>query len=136
MKMHFNPRYLLVTSVYAAGFLVQQDTRPVSWKSLSPAWLEKSFLGKDRSEFTIPAEDGFSSLRALEIERKRQGYLYGPSLLGNTSYFPTGAMGDAMVEQHINEWLHDASWVSGVVEEEAESVAAVLQMVGGMTRLN
>lgn len=127
--MHFDPLYLLVPSVYAAVIFVQQDARSMSWEALS-SWPPKRITGQDRSKFTISAGDTFSSLRALEIERKRQGYLYGPSLLGNTSYFPTGIMGDAMVQQHIDEWLQDASWMNSVVEEEAKSAARALSKAG------
>lgn len=132
--MHLGPLILLVPSVYAAVIFVQQDARPISWKALPSSWLPEFFLGKDRSKFTISAEDKYSSLRALEIERKRQGYLYGPSLLGNTSYFPTGIMGDSMVQQHIDEWLQDASWMNSVVEEEAKSAAGALSKAGSMLR--
>ena len=134
-KMHFGPLYLLVPSVYGAVILVQQDARSISWEAPPSSWSPNKFLGQDRSKFTISAGDTFSSLRALEIERKRQGYLYGPSLLGNTSYFPTGIMGDAMVQQHIDEWLQDASWMNSVVEEEAKSAAKALLKAGDILRL-
>ena len=133
--MHFDPLYLLLPAVYAAVIFVQQDARPISWETLPSAELARSSLGRDRSKFAIPAEDDYPSLRALEIDQKRQGYLYGPSLLGNTSYFPTGIMGDAMVQQHIDEWLQDASQVNEVVDQEAKSAAAALSVVGNMSRL-
>lgn len=133
--MHFGSLYLLAPSVYAAVILIQQDARPTSWEALPSSWPPKNPPRQDQSKFTISAEDKYSSLRALEIERKRQGYLYGPSLLGNTSYFPTGIMGDAMVQQHINEWLQDASWMNSAVEEEAKSAAEALTNAGDILRL-
>lgn len=128
------PLLLLVPSVYAAVVFVQQDARPISWEAPPSSRLTESFLEKKCSKFNISVEDNYPSLRALEIERKRQGYLYGPSLLGNTSYFPTGILGDAMVQQHIDEWSQDASSINGVVDEEAKAAAAALSMAGTMLR--
>ena len=44
-------------------------------------------------------------------------------------------MGDAMVQQHIDEWLQDASWMNSVVEEEAKSAAKALSKAGDILRL-
>lgn len=133
--MHFERIYLLGTSLYASFSFFQQHPNLMFWKPQQSSRLEKSSPWKNRSKFTVPAETKVPSVRAREVERKRQGYLYGPSLIGNTSYFPMGFMGDAMVQQHVDEWLQDAAWVTGVVEEEAEFALAALNMAGSILRL-
>lgn len=89
--------------------------------------LDQDDLEGVQGNFTLPVEDRVPCKRVLGIEHKRQGYLYGPSLLGNTSYFPTGILGNAMVQQHMDQWLQDASWLTSVVEEEVNVAAATLK---------
>jgi hypothetical protein len=47
--------------------------------------------------YSLPANDLASSIRQQQIAINRAGYLYGPSPLGNTSFFLTGVLGDTLV---------------------------------------
>jgi hypothetical protein len=47
--------------------------------------------------YSLPVNDLASSIRQQQIAINRAGYLYGPSPLGNTSFFPTGVLGEALV---------------------------------------
>ena len=77
----------------------------------------------------LPVFDHKPSDRVDEIKRNRKGYLYGASLIGNTSYFPTGDLGDPMVKEHVDLWYRDAAWVSQKVAEEYQSAAATVSSV-------
>ena len=46
---------------------------------------------------------------AVEIQTNRAGYLYGLPLIGNSSFFPTGILGEQLVANNINLWEQDAS---------------------------
>lgn len=118
---------LLFTFGCTASPLLKTGGRHDSWKSLKQYRLDQSNPGEELGKFTLPTEDNSPSMRVLEIQQKRHGYLYGPSLLGNTSYFPSGVSGQAMVQQHMDEWLQDASWLTNVVEEEENAAAATLK---------
>jgi len=80
-------------------------------------------------KYVLPVFDATPSERADQIERNREGYLYGASLLGNTSYFPTGLLGDAMVKSDVDLWYEDAAWVSENVERESQLAAAAVSKV-------
>ena len=82
-----------------------------------------------RRKYVLPVFDATPSERADQIERNREGYLYGASRLGNTSYFPTGLLGDAMVKRDVDRWYEDAAWVSVNVEKESQLAAAAVARV-------
>lgn len=125
--MHLKLLYLPIAVGCTAIPLLQQDARYGSGKSLQQYRLGQGNPDEEQGKFTLPIKDHSPSMRVLEVEQKRQGYLYGPSLLGNTSWFPTGVLGKAMVQQHVDQWLQDASWLTSVVEEEMNAVAATLK---------
>jgi len=80
-------------------------------------------------KMVLPIFDDEPFQRRREIERKQLGYLYGPSLLGNTSWFPTGSLGGAMVQEHEGLWWTDAEWLKNAVRKDAESAASALGRV-------
>lgn len=53
---------------------------------------------QDQEPFSLPQYNINSSARVAGIEAKREGWVYGPSIAGNTSFYPTGSLGDAAVE--------------------------------------
>ncbi|ATZ47343.1 hypothetical protein BCIN_02g06330 [Botrytis cinerea B05.10] len=70
--------------------------------------------------------------RVDEIMKKQNGYLYGPSLIGNSSYFPTGILGNAMVQQDQDQWYTDAYSLTSHVVEEMQLAADALRKAGGL----
>ncbi|KAK1141898.1 hypothetical protein N8T08_008411 [Aspergillus melleus] len=74
--------------------------------------------------------------RLSEIQLARAGYLYGPPLLGNTSSFPTGILGDAMVARDRALWFKDVEYVTQNVYPELEKAAAALVQKGGLRDLS
>ena len=71
---------------------------------------------------TLPIYDPVPSRRADEVERNRMGYLYGQSLIGNSSYFPSGILGKQLVGEHLDSWYADATRVVDVTANESEAV--------------
>jgi hypothetical protein len=92
-------------------------------------WLDPGKPSQEQHKLVLPMNDSEPHKRIREIEQKRHGYLYGPSLLGNSSYFPTGPLGDAMVQHDQDQWFSDASWLVDTVTKEAASAAAALYRV-------
>ncbi|KAI1324959.1 Lipoxygenase [Xylariaceae sp. FL0255] len=86
-------------------------------------------------KFALPVEDYDPISRRREVEYKRSGYLYGPSLLGNSSYFPTGVLGDAIVQEHQRQWYENAEELVRTVAQEAEIAFAAIQDAGGLRTL-
>ena len=82
-----------------------------------------------KQRFMLPSEDTDPLLRKREIEERQRGFLYGPSLLGNSSFFPSGVLGGAMVQQHQDQWYNDAAWLTQTVNGEAAAAMASIQKV-------
>jgi hypothetical protein len=80
-------------------------------------------------KFLLPLEDPDPSSRRKEVKYRQIGFQYGPSLLGNSSYFPTGPLGDAMVQQHQDQWYRDAGWLVRTVEGEIAAALAAIESV-------
>ena len=53
---------------------------------------------QDENSYSLPQFDGDRELRIAGLEEKRQGWAYGPSIAGNTSFYPTGTLGEAAIE--------------------------------------
>ena len=90
----------------------------------------------DGQGFVLPVFDINWSERYKEIHSNREGYLYGSPLLGNTSYFPTGILGDAMVQRDKQLWFRDVQYVTdNVNNRELPQAVQALAMVSMLTRL-
>jgi hypothetical protein len=46
---------------------------------------------------SLPQYDSNPAARAAAVAAKKAGYLYGPSLIGNASFYPSGTLGNARV---------------------------------------
>ena len=79
--------------------------------------------------YTLPAFDPNPAARAAELEQNRAGYLYGPSKIGNSSFFLSGPLGDQVWQGEVALWEQDAAPVRAAVRAEAtpalQSVIAV-----------
>ena len=131
--MHLKFIWLTIASHCLATPLLSQGSVIAYQELIQQHWLDKSHPAGEQRKFTVTHESDVPPFsRAYEIERKRRGYLYGPSLLGNTSYFPAGILGEAMVQQHMHQWLQDAAWVTSAVEDEVNAAATALEKVSSM----
>jgi hypothetical protein len=79
--------------------------------------------------YTLPMFDIKPWERVYEVRLAREGYLYGPPLLGNTSFFPTGVLGDTMVARDKAAWFRDVEYVSNNVYPEWNKAATALAKV-------
>lgn len=81
------------------------------------------------SRYSVPVCSGNGTQRNGAIVAKQAGYLYGPSLMGNTSYFPTGSLGDAMVQRDVAQWDLDYSNMGKLATDDVgaayQAIAAV-----------
>lgn len=98
-----------------------QQQRPLGLGPVDP--------GDGTSRIVLPIFDSEPLRRKREIERKQEGFQYGTSLLGNTSYFPAGDLGNAMVQKDQEEWYADAEWLKNAVYKDAELAGQALYRV-------
>lgn len=79
--------------------------------------------------YFLPMFDPGPLERAEELKRNQAGYLYGPSLIGNTSYFLTGTLGDALVAKEVALWEQDAVNIQEAIAKDAPLVREALATV-------
>lgn len=82
-----------------------------------------------QGQYTIPLFDPNPSERAQEIKRNRAGYLYGPPLIGKSSFSLTGTLGDKKVADDLALWKADAAPIGEAVAKEAPLAAAAVAAV-------
>ena len=86
-------------------------------------------LADDAERFVLPFSDSSWSDRFIEIRQNRAGYQYGPPLLGNTSFFPTGVLGEARVRKDKRLWFRDVQYVTENVNKELPLAGQALATV-------
>lgn len=86
-------------------------------------------IPEQENEYVLPAFDSSPLGRLEEIETNKAGYRYGESLLGNTSVFPVGILGDAMVQKDKALWYQDVQYVTEQVTLEIHNVTRALAEV-------
>ena len=67
---------------------------------------------------SLPQHDSDPTARSQAILVKRQGYLYGPSLIGNSSFFISGNLGVARMDADIVQFSIDEDYVNGTVSQD------------------
>ena len=81
------------------------------------------------SSYSLPMFDPNPAARWAEIADNRAGYVYGPSLIGNSSFFPTGSKGDQLWQSEVTLWNQSAAPQRAAVGAEAAQVQQTLAAV-------
>ncbi|TAQ89914.1 hypothetical protein B7494_g1760 [Chlorociboria aeruginascens] len=90
-----------------------------------------------KNKFVLAVFDAHAPERFREIRMNREGYQYGSPLLGNTSYFPTGVLGDARVLSDKQLWYQDVQYITNNVNNiEWPQAAQALAEAGGLQNLS
>jgi hypothetical protein len=80
------------------------------------------------SLFTIP--DGSSnSTRALALAEKRAGWEYGPSIAGNTAFYPAGSLGGPAAKEVADRFIDFQDTVHASVINDSRIAAASIVAV-------
>lgn len=105
---------LFLIGLFARGDVVLGLTPPSSGPSIS------------NPRYILPQLDPNPSQRAQEVAINRAGFLYGPPLIGNSSFFPGGALGGQRVEADVAAFTQNAAFITQAIETES---APVIQKV-------
>ena len=86
-------------------------------------------MNGSNTSYSLPMFDPNPAARATEVKDNREGYLYQPSLIGNSSFSLGGPKGSQLVESDVGLWTNDATPQRAKVSDEAvlvrQSLAAV-----------
>ena len=80
----------------------------------------------DTSPACLPQNDADQSGRAAAVEIRNQGYIYGPSLIGEAAPFPNGTLGNARAQADMDLWTLDRAEIDN---RTAIDVAAVTDAI-------
>ncbi|TLD33398.1 hypothetical protein PspLS_01570 [Pyricularia sp. CBS 133598] len=86
--------------------------------------------------FTLPCRDKSAFTRRVEIELKQATLSYGPSILGNSAYYPGGALGQAISLRDQVRWGKDAESQTKLAFADAAKVAENVKQNGGLNTLD
>lgn len=78
------------------------------------------------SSVCLPQFDANPSARAAGVSARDAGFTYGPSLIGNASYFPNGTLGNARQEADMALWQVDRDYID---QATAKDVASLTQFL-------
>jgi hypothetical protein len=91
----------------------------------------------DTITYSLPDKHDHSALRAQAIRLKRDNFIYGPSIAGNTSFWPTGPLGDATVQTQFAALVADGAPQRAAVQaDSATAVQAVIAVSQDCTSYN
>ena len=76
------------------------------------------------SAYSLPQFDKNPTLRAQEVSINHAGFLYGPPLIGNNSFFPGGKLGSKRVASDVVAFKENAAFITQAVEKESGPVIA------------
>ena len=79
--------------------------------------------------YILPMFEKDPTAREEQVAVHREGYLYGPPLMGNSSYFPAGKLGDALVQEQLKTFNPEAEELNNVIEAETKAASAAVAQV-------
>lgn len=81
---------------------------------------------QDRSPLTV-SNASSNRARALALEEKRGGWEYGPSIAGDTAFYPTGSIGGPVAKQVVDRFSDFLDTVhANVINDSRIAAASVL----------
>ena len=83
-------------------------------------------------KFSLPQFDPNPSIRVQEVAIERAGFLYGPPLIGNSSFFPAGTLGGQRVEADVVAFTQNAAFINQSIENERGSVVQKITQVSSI----
>lgn len=115
-----------------AGVAVGTAATILTREQLHPQALhQRSIDGSPNTtqQLVLPMNDPNPSQRAQDIQTKQQGYLYGPSVMGNSSWFPSGPLGEAMIKRDAAVFKTDLDFVIAEAARDMKVADAALAAV-------
>lgn len=88
------------------------------------------------SGYFLPQFDPNPTQRVQEVAINHAGFLYGPPLIGNSSYFPAGKIGAQRVAADVVAFRQNAAFITEAIEEERGAVEArIIQVASNPSQI-
>ena len=82
--------------------------------------------------YVLPQFDPNPSERSQEVAINHAGFLYDPPLIGNSSFFPGGALGSQRVNSDLSAFLQNAAFITKAIDDESGVVEDRVSKVSEM----
>lgn len=77
----------------------------------------------------LPQDDPDPKARAAGVQTRNEGFIYGPSLIGEAAPFPNGTLGNARHEADMDIWRVDREEIDARVAKDVQAVQAAILAV-------
>lgn len=93
------------------------------------------FLRRQASPASLPQDASDPDTRAAGVAERNEGFVYGPSLIGDAAFFPNGTLGNARTQADYDIWSVDRAEIDKLIEEDVVSVQeAIVAVSHGMVQ--
>ncbi|KAI1397740.1 Lipoxygenase [Hypoxylon fuscum] len=90
----------------------------------------------DTSPACLPQHDDDTQSRVDEVAAKQEGFVYGPSLIGQAAAFPNGTLGNARAQSDMDLWNVDREEIDSAVAKDVEIIQKAIAANGGLKSLD
>jgi hypothetical protein len=87
----------------------------------------------DTTIATIPQNDPNSAARAAAVAKRKAGFVYGPSLVGEAAFFLNGTLGNERVQADLAAWSLDRAIIDDDVGADVNSIEVAIVAVSAST---
>jgi hypothetical protein len=83
------------------------------------------------SSASISKRSAYPEARGAAVSARKDGYQYGPSLIGNAAFFPAGPLGEERIKQDRELWEVDRKQIEGDIAQDIGAVKASIAAHNG-----
>lgn len=87
------------------------------------------FARQSTTQASIPQNDPNPEERAAAVKTRAEGFVYGPSLIGEAAPFPNGTLGNALHEADMDLWSLDREEIDTRSGKDIEAIQAAITAV-------
>jgi hypothetical protein len=91
--------------------------------------------GNNTAPACLPQNDPHPHERAAAVSAKDEGYVYGPSLIGEAAPFPNGTLGNARQKADMATWAVDRKEIDARIAMDVKSVETAIVAVSLLSLL-
>jgi hypothetical protein len=77
----------------------------------------------------LPQDDPDPKQRAAGVASRDDGFVYGPSLIGEAAPFPNGTLGNARSQADMDLWGVDREVIDALIEKDVETIQGAIVAV-------
>ncbi|KAI1412776.1 Lipoxygenase [Hypoxylon sp. FL1857] len=90
----------------------------------------------DTTPACLPQSDNDPKARAQAVATRKDGFVYGPSLIGQAAPFPNGTLGNARSQHDMDLWSVDRTAIDNAVDEDVKVIQMAITANGGLHSLD